>query len=165
MPWAAKQLKIKEYSLKIWTDRWKTLPGHRQTKLLLHTPDAGKARGILRLSRGYLTMFVRAITGHNFLGKHQNYIDPNISKVCRFCEEGEETFFHFLTDCPSLRKLREEIFLDKPHPSNNSWSINKLKSFMLDPMIHRTLTSKSGLSSIELAPHEIGLPSDTDSSL
>ena len=110
-------------------------------------------------------MFVRAITGHNFLGKHQNYINSDISKVCRFCEEEEETFFHFLTDCPVLRTLRQDIFHDKPHPTDNSWSIHKLKTFMLEPKIHMSLISKAGLSQIELAPHEIGLPTDSDSSL
>ena len=110
-------------------------------------------------------MFVRAITGHNFLGKHQNYIDPQISKICRFCEEEEETFHHFITDCPALRTLREDIFLDTQQPQDNSWLIHRLELFMLSPVIHATLTSKSGLSPIELEPYEIGLPSDTDSSL
>ena len=165
VPWTAKANKVKEFSLKLWTTRWKQLDGHRQTKLFLHVPDRNKAMGIIRLSRGYLTMFVRAITGHNFLGKHQNYIDPNISKTCRFCEEEEETFLHFITDCPALRTLREDIFLDTKLPQNNSWSIYRFKQFMLSPIIQATLLSKSGLSPIELQPHEIGLPSDTDSSL
>ena len=110
-------------------------------------------------------MFVRTITWHNFLGKHQNYIDPQISKVCRFCEENEETFYHFITDCPALRLIREAVFLDKLFPKDNSWSIHRLKLFMLDPVIHTTLTSKAGLSTIEIEPHKIKLPSDMDSSL
>ena len=97
--------------------------------------------------------------------KHQNYIDPNTSKVCRFCQEHEETFFHFLSSCPSLRLLREDLFLDKPHPHDNTWSILKLKTFMLEPSIYAALTSKAGLSQIELEPHQVGLPSETDSSL
>ena len=158
-------LKFNLHGLKIWTDRWANTQGHRQTKLFIHTPDPNKNRGIIRLSRGDLTIFTRAITGHNFLGKHQNYIDPDISKVCRFCQENEETFFHFLTSCPSLRQLRENIFLDKPYPHNNTWSIHKLKLFMLEPSIYAALTSKTGLSQIELEPHQVGLPSDTGSSL
>ena len=99
------------------------------------------------------------------LGKHQNHIDPEISKVCRFCEEEEETFHHYITTCPALRSLRQEIFLDKQLPQDNSWSIRRIKIFILSPIIHTTLASKSGLSLIEKQPHEIGLPSDTDSSL
>ena len=139
--------------------------GHSQTKLFLCSPDPNKARGIIRLSRGYLTNLVRAITGHNFLGKHQNIIDHTISKVCRFCNEEVETFYHFITDCPSLRLIRSDIFQNKPIPTDTSWSINKVKLFILEPSIHNTLISKKGLREIEPEPHEIGLPSDTDSSL
>ena len=163
--WADSQAQIHKFGLKIWTDRWRKLEGHRQTKLFLHEPDANKARGILRLSRGYLTTFVRAITGYNFLGRHQNLIDCSISKVCRFCEVEEETFYHYVTDCPTLRSLRNDIFLDQAFPQDNSWSIFKLKTFMLEPIVYQTLISKSGLSKIELEPCDIALPSDTDSSL
>ena len=41
----------------------------------------------------------------------------------------------------------------------------KVKQFILEPVIHNTLISKAGLRGIELEPYEIGLPSDTDSSL
>ena len=124
-----------------------------------------KAKGILRLSRGYLTTFIRATTGHNFLCKHQNHIDPYISAVYRFCEEEVETIFHFMVECPKLRELQRDIFLDKQHTDDNSWSINKVKTFILAPIIYHTLMSKAGLSEIEKEPHEVRLPSDTDSSL
>ena len=58
IPWAVKKNKIKEYSHNFWSNRWKNLQGHRQTKLFLLTPDPNKSRGILQLSRGYMTMFV-----------------------------------------------------------------------------------------------------------
>ena len=116
IPWALKKAQIKEFYMQTWTKRWNNLEGHTHTKLFLHTPDPDKARGILRLSRGYLTLFVRALTGHNFLGKHQNHVDPEISKVCRYCQEDEETFYHFLTECPSLRQIRTDIFQDTLHP-------------------------------------------------
>ena len=67
IPWTVYQSKIREYIQKIWATRWKNLKGHRLTKLFLNTPDPNKANGILRIFRGYLTVFVRAITGHNFL--------------------------------------------------------------------------------------------------
>ena len=165
VPWSAKQTLIREYSLKLWTDIWASIEGHTQTKLFFSKPDPNKATGIIRLSRGYLTNLVRAITGHNFLGKHQNKIDHTISKVCRFCDEDIETFHHFITECPSLRQLRTEIFQDKPIATSNTWSIKKVTQFILEPTILNTLISKSGLRGIELEPHEIGLPSDTDSSL
>ena len=164
-PWAIKKSKIQEHCDSLWKTRWDQIIGHAQSKRFLHHPDRNKARGILRLSRGYLTTIVRAITGHNFLGRHQNKVDPEISKICRFCEGEEETFYHFLTECEPLTQMRTDIFLDKPHPPDNSWSIFKLKQFILEPIIYGTLTSKSGLTAIEKQPYEIALPSDTDSSL
>ena len=164
-PWAVKKSKIQEFNDSLWRNRWQKTEGHAHSKLFLHYPDSQKARGILRLSRGYLTIMVRAITGHNFLGRHQNKIDPLISKVCRCCEQEEETFHHFLTECEPLTQLRTDIFKDAHHPSDNSWSIFKIKNFILEPRIFDSLTSKSGLSEIEREPHDIALPSDTDSSL
>ena len=124
IPWSAKQALIRQYSLQLWTNRWTSIEGHTQTKLFFCKPDPNKATGIIRLSRGYLTNLIRAITGHNFLGKHQNKIDHTISKVCRFCDEEIETFHHFITECPSLRQLRTEIFQDKPiTPDNTRYDI------------------------------------------
>ena len=71
-PWAVKKFKIQEFCDTSWRERWQQIDGHKHSKLFLHFPDSRKARGILRLSRGYLTIMIRAITGHNFLGKHQN---------------------------------------------------------------------------------------------
>lgn len=127
IPWVSKKALIRSYSLSTWKTRWKDIEGHNHTKLFLHDPDPRKATGILRLSRGYLTTFVRAITGHNFLGKHQNTINPMISKACCFCTEEIETFHHYFTDYPALRQVRTDIFRDKPFPNNNTWSIFKLK--------------------------------------
>ena len=164
-PWITKKSKIQAHCEALWKQKWDNIEGHTQSKLFLHHPDTNKARGILRLSRGYLTTMVRAITGHNFLGKHQNKIDPGKSKACRFCEQEEETFHHLLTGCEPLAPIRTDIYLDKPHPNDNSWSIAKLKQFMLEPKIFATLTSKAGLTEIEREPQDIALPSDTDSSL
>ena len=149
----------------MWANRWANVEGHTQTKLFFGKPDPRKAKGIIRLSRGYLTNLVRAITGHNFLGKHQNIIDRTISKVCRFCDEEIETFHHFITECPALRQVRTEIFQDKPITDDNTWSIKRVIQFILEPVIYNTLISKAGLRGIELEPYEIGLPTDSDSSL
>ena len=106
IPWGAKKKMIQDYCNNLWKDRWDNTPRHRQTELFFHHPDKNKAKVILRLSRGYLTTFIRATTGHNFLGKHQNHIDPYISAVCHLCKEDVETFFHFMVECPNLRELQ-----------------------------------------------------------
>ena len=41
----------------------------------------------------------------------------------------------------------------------------KLKTFILEAKKFNALTSKAGLTEIDREPHDIALPSDTDSSL
>ena len=60
-PWAVKKFKIQEFCDTSWRERWQQIEVHKHSKLLLHFPDSRKARGILRLSRGYLTIMIRAI--------------------------------------------------------------------------------------------------------
>ena len=65
-PWAVKKSKIQEFCDTSWRERWQKTDGHKHFKLFLHFPDGRKARGILRLSRGYLTIMVRAITAVSY---------------------------------------------------------------------------------------------------
>ena len=60
IPWATKKANIKEHYYQTWKEKWNKIEGHKHTKLFLrvHNPDANKARGILRLSRGYLTIMI-----------------------------------------------------------------------------------------------------------
>ena len=63
-----------------------------------------KAKGLLMQSRGNLSLIIKAITGHNLLGYHQNKVDCNTSKVCRLCEEDYETFWHIISECPKFEE-------------------------------------------------------------
>ena len=60
-----------------------------------------------------MTTWVEIVTGQNNLNYIQNKIYPMLSPLCRFCEEEEETFFHFLTDCPVFNEKRSEILLSR----------------------------------------------------
>ena len=113
--------------------------------------DKNKAKGILRLSRSNLTLLIRAITNHNFLGAHQNKVDTNISTCYRFCEEENETFVHLLTDCRVLRQTQQDIFLDTPplEQSDWSWSIKKVLQFINSPSVLHALATKSGMSLVD----------------
>ena len=53
IPWGAKKKIIQDYCNEIWKDRWDNTAGHRQSKLFFHHLDKNKAKGILRLSRGF----------------------------------------------------------------------------------------------------------------
>ena len=101
------------------------------------------------MSRSKLCVFIRAITGHNFLGYHQHKIDPNISKVCRLCEEEYETFWHLIDNCPRLHNTRQEIFKGDIIESDMSWSIQRINTFIHTPVVYEMLTTKFNLHQIE----------------
>ena len=48
------------------------------------------------------------ITGHNNLSYFQFKVDSDVNPLCRFCEEQNETFHHYITDCPRLRQYRTD---------------------------------------------------------
>ena len=94
-------------------------------------------------------MTVRAITGHNFLGYHQNKVDPHICKLCRLCEQDNEKCTHILTDCPRLQLTRRDIYLDQTPQEGEPWSLDKLLQFLHVPVVFDMLTSKDGLANID----------------
>ena len=115
---------------------------------------------ILKLPRGKLTLLIRAITNHNFLGAHQHNIDPDISKCCRFCEEEVETFAHLIHDCPALRLTRQDIYLDNPPLPGEPWNVKNLVKFIMTNGVFEALHSKIGLG-IRDDPNEV-INYDTD---
>ena len=149
LPWGEKKNCIEEFVREKWKDRWTKTTGHRQTKLFYAHPERIKAKGILALSRGNLSLLIKAITGQNLLGYHQHITDNNISQVCRLCEQDVETFWHLVDECPRLEQTRRDIFLDQRILPDLSWSIKKLMCFINLPVIHKMLTSKTGLQQIE----------------
>ena len=60
---------------------------------LPHRGGLNKARGILRLSRSNLTLLIRAITNHNFLGAHQNTVDSNSQHVAGFAKKKRKPLY------------------------------------------------------------------------
>ena len=81
-----------------WKERWDNTYKHDATKLSWQYPNKRKSKGILSLSRGNLTLLIKAITGQNiFAYYNQSKVDYDISKMCRLCEEEEETFIYLIT--------------------------------------------------------------------
>ena len=98
----------------------------------------------MNLCRADLSILIKAITGQNFLAYHQSKINFEVSKYCRLCEEGEETFIHLIDECPRLEETRKEIFLDKRVGIDHTWSIRRVIRFIQYPVIMRMLTHKDG---------------------
>ena len=108
---------------------WTEYEGARMAKLFYSGPDKNLAKHVYKLTRMELSRFVRITSGHNGLFYFKSKIDPEINPECRFCLDSDETFYHFVTDCPKLRLTRENIFLDQEITNDMKWSVKKLLNF------------------------------------
>ena len=96
----------------------------------------------MEFSRLKLSRFVRIITGHNNLLYHRSNIDPDLNPMCRFCREKQETFLHFISDCPALWKERQEIFLSPlPVKMKEDWKPDDMVDFSFCKRITEALDS------------------------
>ena len=122
-----------------WKKEWIAYPHARQSKQFFPKPDAGQAKKIMSLSRSRLARLIRITTGHNNL-KYCQYLQGNFFDYwCRLCEEEIETFIHFITDCPRLRLMREEIMKNEVN-GTESWCVGRVLEFSHIPAIDSFLT-------------------------
>ena len=101
--------------------------------------DTNRAKRILQLPRLKMKRFVEITTVHNNLSYFQFKIDPDVNPMCRFCEEENETFHHFITNCPRPRQVRlDNIRYFTPY----DWKVNELLQFSFTPEINDYLERK-----------------------
>ena len=83
-----------------------------------------------------ISALVRFSTGHNFLLRHNNLIDPlkYPSKLCSNCGEEEETGDHIINRCPKFYMKRLTL-TGKGDTSPMDWSIKDLTKFLTDPAV------------------------------
>ena len=123
-----------------WARDWSALKTARQTKQFYKFPSISKANRVLKLNRYDLTRFINLITGHNNLNYHMSlFSNGEVSSTCRFCLSEKETFFHWITECPRLRALREDYLLDYRPGNDMKWSIRRLIDLSNDPRINYAL--------------------------
>ena len=73
---------------------------------------------------------IELITGQNNLNYVQCKINPGqISELCRFCEEEDETFAHLIDESPCFNTYRREILLNKPIINTVKWKAKTLLNF------------------------------------
>ena len=84
---------------------------------------------------------IELITGHSNLNYVQHKIDAiNVSPLCCFCEEEDETFAHFLNECPCFISYRRDILHNIPIINTLSWTTKQLLEFSYIPSIEEALT-------------------------
>ena len=122
-----------------WENRWVNYSHARMTKQSYPKLIPNNAKHVLRLGRFNLTKYINLVTGHNELAYHASVCDNTLCSNCTFCNTSEETFFHLVTDCPSLRLTRESIFLDKPPDTGFPWKVKDLLKFSCVPKIEKLI--------------------------
>ena len=89
-----------------------------------------------------MTRVCEILTGHNNL-KYCQYLQGNFYDYwCRLCEEEIETFIHFVTECPRLRQMRNEIFRDCEINGTESWCVGRVLEFSNIPAIDSFLSQE-----------------------
>lgn len=101
---------LREKLEKRWNQQWKASETCRQTKIFFPVIDKAKSKRLVGLSRKELSEMVQIISGHNWLRKHESLIDPEVDPTCRLCREEEETSYHLIGECPTLWRLRRDVF-------------------------------------------------------
>ena len=130
-----------DYTYQLWHCEWQAQPHCRMSKNFLPKPSKAKSKLILNLSRGQMRRLIELITGHSNLNYVQHKIDPvNISPLCRFCEEEDETFAHLLNECPCFLTYRRDILNNIPIINSLSWTTRQLLEFSYIPSIEEALT-------------------------
>ena len=133
-----------------WNLRWTTDTQYVHTKIFYPEVDISKTKHILRHSRSYVQTLVRAITGHNFLAKHQNRIGNPVAPECRLCEENFETFIHLITEYPRLKQAREDIFLDTPPDDKGQWKMGLIFKFIYSTVVNELLLEKDNYNELPI---------------
>lgn len=88
---------------------WKETPAQKHAKALMICPDAKLANKLIEMDRKNLRMAMGIITGHSCFNKYLYIINKSTTKLCRFCEEEDETMMHFLCDCNRISASRKRI--------------------------------------------------------
>ena len=73
---------------------------------------------------------IELITGQNNLNYVKSKIHPGqISELCRFCEEEDETFAHLINKCLCFNTFRRETLMNIPVINTTKWKAKTLLNF------------------------------------
>lgn len=117
-----------------WMSRWSSTDGslYRQTRHWFPQLDPAMSKKLINLSRAKLGLLVQLFTGHNFMMRHENILDPNVDPTCRLCCEDDESSEHIVAQCPAIWAERlvmwDEYAVQIP-PFEN-WDLKRLLGFL-----------------------------------
>jgi ribonuclease HI len=157
--------KIKEMIYNEWKQRWIGTEKYRMTKQFISAPGNSIGRKVINMSKSSLSRLIQIVTGHNFLSYFQFQLDSTVNPLCRMCEQANETFYHYLTDCDALARQRREFFLGQ-QPSTDNWEPREIVDFSLTEPINSWFTNKDYLLEQPMLDLDVNYSiTDSDSSL
>ena len=140
-PVSERKTKLKDAMYLKWEDEWIHHKTCRLSKNFLPKPCPNKSKEILHLSRSQMRRLAEIITGQNNLNYVQSKIYPlDVSELCRFCEEENETFEHLINECPCFRIDRQRLFQDRLIENTLEWKPISLIQFSYIPSINEALS-------------------------
>ena len=98
---------------------------------------------IVKLSRLKITKLVQAATGHGLFAAHLAHWRP-CHKVCKLCDENDQTSAHLWAECPVLSRERMNLVEDQ-RPLNKERNII---DFFSNDRIVKTLLNNLGENSL-----------------
>ena len=146
-----------------WNTRWINSSEYKHTKFFYPEVETHRAKHLLKHSRSTVQLLTRAITGHNFLAKHQNRIGEAVAPECRLCEEDFETFKHLITTCPRLRLSRLEYLGTDNLEHDDGWKIRDILKFIQSTCLYEMLTVKDHYEELLIVDIEHNYSSDNSS--
>ena len=124
----------------LWTQEWMSDPDWcRQTKYFYKKVDKGKTNALLRFGKEATSRFVRFLTGHAFLRKHNAYVKykkkpnqviPFDEVKCRMCGESKEEPAHIIRECEAFSAERYEEFGCPEWHSDREWNVDHMMQFL-----------------------------------
>ena len=111
-----------------WNNEWGKEDSCRMTKKFYPTVHKRKAKELCNFARDKSRRLIAIVTGQNNLNYIKNKINGQ-ANLCRLCEEEDETFDHFVNDCPCLWQTRRDHFGVQQITNTHDWKIGSLIKF------------------------------------
>ena len=131
--------KIREAMYGEWQQRWDNDPTCRQTKIFFKNIDIDRSKKIIKMSRSSVSRLSQIITGHNNLLYHLSNQEPELSSICRLCDESRETFFHLIYECECTERISFDIMGKDFFEEAHTWVVGRILEFSHIPAIDALL--------------------------
>ena len=119
----------KKWMYKAAVDYWSRAPKMKYAKEIILLPESLRSKVLFQLSRRQLRIVTMFLTGHGIFKEHLYKIGVITDKLCRFCQEEDETATHLFEDCARFEYVRYLLY-GKTQISLTEYSKMEFKDIM-----------------------------------